>query len=133
MTERGIVGRCLLIFAHACRCSPCFAGYAAAINQNQSVNDVIEVNQSRVHGNEAVPPKRESYRDQRSFELALRKWNNDQAALSVMATEGQRNLHGSGNASNRAGSTQPEPSAPPAADESGCWVGICMNRCCRSI
>ena len=84
MTERGIVGRCLLIFAHACRCSPCFAGYAAAINQNQSVNDVIEVNQSRVHGNEAVPPKRESYRDQRSFELALRKWNNDQAALSVI-------------------------------------------------
>ena len=83
MTERGIVGRCLLIFAHAGRCSPCFAGYAAAINQNQSVNDVIEVNQSRVHGNEAVPPKRESYRDQKSFELALRKWNNDQAALSV--------------------------------------------------
>ena len=83
MTERGIVGRCLLIFAHACRCSPCFAGYAAAINQNQSVNDVIDVNQSPDMGNEAIPPKRESFRDQRSYELALRKWNNDQAALSV--------------------------------------------------
>ena len=93
MSERGIVGRCLLLFAHACRCSPCFAGYAAAINQNQSVNDVIEVNQSPVIGNEAIPPKRESYRDQRSFELALRKWNNDQAALSV-SSEFFRNPYG---------------------------------------
>ena len=90
MTERGIVGRCLLIFAHACRCSPCFAGYAAAINQNQSVNDVIEINQSRIHGNEAVPPKRESYPDQRTYELALRKWNNDQAALSVIIRIGPK-------------------------------------------